>query len=270
MIGNASEASSSKVAINVNCEQVTGEEQHMAETLQGQTVIIFGASSGIGRATAELAARAGARVMAVARRADRLQRLSSTLQAEGRTVRSCVADVMRLDEVEDVVLNTLAAFGSIDIAVYATGTNAPDRAMSVMTPTTWTTILDTNLTGAFHVAYAVLPAMRAAGTGHILFVSSTAGAIADLSGAAYQASKRGMLGLAHAIRLEERAAGIRTCCILPGLTNTELVEKRPEKLSTETLARALQPEDVAQTILHVMQLPPRVTVPELLIVPTLA
>ena len=57
---------------------------------------------------------------------------------------------------------------------------------------------------------------------------------------------------------------------MPGLTNTELVEKRPEKLSADTLEKALQPEDVAATILHVMQLPPRVTVPEILMVPSLA
>ncbi|HEY9136927.1 MAG TPA: SDR family NAD(P)-dependent oxidoreductase, partial [Terriglobus sp.] len=114
------------------------------------------------------------------------------------------------------------------------------------------------------------PGMRSAGNGHIVFVSSTAGAIADLSGAAYQASKRGVLGLGHAIRLEERMNGIRTCCIMPGLTNTELVEKRPEKLSAETLQKALQPEDVAETIVHVMKTPAHVTITELLMVPSQA
>lgn len=242
----------------------------MADTLSGQTVLIFGASSGIGRATAELAARAGARVVAVARRSDRLQQLAATLRAENLDLEIRAADVTELAQVQAVISDTLAAFGRIDTVVYATGTNAPDRAMKVMPPETWHNILDTNLTGAFHVAYAVLPAMRTAGTGHIIFVSSTAGAIADMSGAAYQASKRGVLGLAHAIRLEEKPSGIRTCCIMPGLTNTELVEKRPEKLSAETLEKALQPEDVAATIVHVMGLPPRVVVPELLMMPSQA
>ena len=93
------------------------------------------------------------------------------------------------------------------------------------------------------------------------------GFTADLSGAAYQASKRGMLGLAHAIRLEERKNGIRTCVVCPGLTSTELVEKRTEKLSSEVLAKALHSEDVAETILHIAKLPSWVAIPEIQMLP---
>jgi serine 3-dehydrogenase len=128
---------------------------------------------------------------------------------------------------------------------------------------TWDAIIDINLNGAFYVANAVLLAMRAARTGHLIFVGSIAGVIADLSGGAYQASKRGLLGLAHAIRLEERQYGIRTCVLCPGLTNTELVARRAEKVAPEVLAKALQPEDVAETILYIASLPKQVTVPEM-------
>ena len=89
----------------------------------------------------------------------------------------------------------------------------------------------------------------------------------DLSGAAYQASKRGVLGLAHAVRMEEKQNGIRTSVICPGLVNTELVEKRPVKTLPEVLAQALQPEDVAETILYVSKLPPRAVIPELHLLP---
>ncbi len=242
----------------------------MADTLKRQIVLIVGASSGIGRATTLMAARAGATVVAAARRKDRLEAVQAELAGEGLHIVVYQADATSLDDLTSLVSAVLLEHGKIDIAVYATGTNVPERAMKVMPPESWTNILDTNLNGAFYLAHAVLPAMRQAGAGHIIFVSSTAGSIADLSGAAYQASKRGLLGLAHAIRLEERAAGIRTCCVMPGLTNTELVEKRPEKLSGETLEKALQPDDVAATILHVMAMPPRVTVPEILMVPSLA
>jgi NADP-dependent 3-hydroxy acid dehydrogenase YdfG len=242
----------------------------MSTALNGQVVLVVGASSGMGRVIALMAARAGATVFAAARREDRLQGLQTEADAEGLHLFIQKADVASLDDMTELVDRAVRECGRIDIAVYATGTNAPDRAMTVMPPATWNSILETNLTGAFYLSHAVLPVMRKAGTGHIIYVSSTAGAIADLSGAAYQASKRGLLGLAHAIRLEERAAGIRTCCIMPGLTNTELVEKRPEKLSSEVLEKALQPEDVASTIFHVMTLPPRVTVPEILMVPSLA
>ena len=242
----------------------------MSNPLSGQVILIVGASSGIGQATAIMAARARATVIAAARREDRLQSMQASLAAEGVRIGIRKADAVSLEDMEALVAGVLHDHGRIDIAVYACGTNAPDRAMKMMPPATWNNILQTNLTGAFYLSHAVLPSMRAAGAGHILYVSSTAGAIADLSGAAYQASKRGLLGLAHAIRLEERAAGIRTCCIMPGLTNTELVEKRPEKLSADTLEKALQPEDVAATILHIMSLPARVTVPEILMVPSLA
>ena len=242
----------------------------MPNILKSQVVLILGASSGIGQATAIMAANAGATVIAAARREERLLEMQTRLRADGVALAICKADADSLDDVTALVTGVIAQYGRIDIALYACGTNSPDRAMKVMPPATWNHILQTNLTGAFYFSHALLPHMRQAGAGHILYVSSTAGVIADLSGAAYQASKRGLLGLAHAIRLEERAAGIRTCCIMPGLTNTELVEKRPEKLSADTLEKALQPEDVAATILHVMQLPPRVTVPEILMVPSLA
>ncbi len=242
----------------------------MANTLDSQVVLVVGASSGIGRATALLAAREGAQVIAVARREDRLLSLKEQVRAEGFVLSTRTANATDQSAISAVVDSVVAEFGRIDIAVYATGTNAPDRAMKAMPPETWHNILETNLDGAFYLCHAVLPGMRTDGAGHIIFVSSTAGAIADLSGAAYQASKRGVLGLAHAIRLEEKANGIRTCCIMPGLTDTELVEKRPEKLSAETLGKALQPEDVAATIVHIMGLPPRVVVPELLMMPSQA
>ena len=242
----------------------------MSNPLSGKIVLIVGASSGIGRATAVMAARAGSTLIAAARREDRLQAMQSALAAESVHIGIQKADAASLEDMQALVAGVLQEHGRVDIAVYACGTNAPDRAMKFMPPATWNNILETNLTGAFYLSHALLPSMRAAGAGHLIYVSSTAGAIADLSGAAYQASKRGLLGLAHAIRLEERAAGIRTCCIMPGLTNTELVEKRPEKLSADTLEKALQPEDVAATILHVMGLPARVTVPEILMIPSLA
>jgi len=242
----------------------------MSSTLKGQVVLIVGASGGIGRAAAILAARTGAHVVAAARRLERLQQMQADLAKEGLSITIHKADASHLDDMMKLIENTVAELGHIDIAVYASGTNTPARAMKVMIPATWNNIIETNLTGAFYLSHAVLPPMRQAGAGHIIYISSTAGAIADLSGAAYQASKRGLLGLAHAIRLEERANGIRTCVIMPGLTNTELVEQRPEKLSTDVLEKALQPEDVAATILHVAQMPARVTVPEILMIPSLA
>jgi NADP-dependent 3-hydroxy acid dehydrogenase YdfG len=139
--------------------------------------------------------------------------------------------------------------------------------MERLTPGVWDSLIDVNLNGAFYATHAVLPAMRSAGSGLLIYISSMGGVMPDLSGAAYQASKRGVLGLAHAIRMEEKLNGIRTSVICPGLVDTELVELRPVKVSPEVLAKALQPEDVAEMILYISKLPPRAVVPELHMVP---
>ncbi len=91
----------------------------------------------------------------------------------------------------------------------------------------------------------------------------------DISGAAYQASKRGLVALAHAIRVEEKKNGIRTCVVCPGLVKTEILEKRPFKTPEEELAAALEADDVAQAVLAIAKLPARASVPELQILPTL-
>ena len=128
--------------------------------------------------------------------------------------------------------------------------------------------MSVNLNGAYYVTRAVLPAMRERGSGHLIYISSISGLAPDVSGAAYQAAKRGLLGLAHAIRVEEKENGIRTCVICPGLVDTELMEKRLVKPTAEVLAKALKPEDVAEAVLSVAKLPPRVVVPEMQILPT--
>jgi serine 3-dehydrogenase len=140
--------------------------------------------------------------------------------------------------------------------------------MTQLDAETWNRVVTVNLNGAYYATRAVLPSMRQAGGGYLIYVSSISGLIPDVSGAAYQASKRGLLGLAHAIRVEEKENGIRTCVICPGLVNTELIDQRPVKPSREVLQQALQPEDVAEAILAVAKLPERAVVPEIQILPT--
>jgi serine 3-dehydrogenase (NADP+) len=240
----------------------------MPVSIRGQVVLIVGASSGIGRATAGLFAREGATVVAAARREDRLRSLQEELAREQLEVKIRCADASSVTDMGELARTTLEQFGKIDILVYASGTNTADRSMERLTPSLWSSLIDVNLNGAFYVTHAVLPSMRAARSGHLIYISSIAGLMPDVSGAAYQAAKRGILGLAHAIRMEEKQHGIRTCAICPGLVDTELVEKRPERLSPEALARALQPEDVAEAILCIAKLPPRAVVPEIQLLPT--
>jgi serine 3-dehydrogenase len=236
----------------------------MSVSIQNQTVLIVGASSGIGRAATVLFAREGAKVVAAARREDRLQALKQELAKEQRDITVRVADASKPEEMQHLAQTV----GKIDILVFVAGTNTPDRSMERLSPEIWNTLVEVNLNGAFYATHAVLPSMRSAGAGHLIYISSISGLVPDVSGAAYQAAKRGVVGLAHAIRVEEKQNGIRTCVICPGLVDTELLEKRPVKPTPEVLAKALQPEDVAETILFVAKLPPRAVVPELQLMPT--
>ncbi|MGA2146093.1 MAG: SDR family NAD(P)-dependent oxidoreductase [Bryobacteraceae bacterium] len=240
----------------------------MPVSLKNQVALVIGASSGIGRATAIQLARDGALVMASARRIERLRELQDALAAEGFRVEVHAADARDAAAMEELAEATRRTLGPIDILVYATGTNTPDRAFRRLRPPIWDELIRTNLDGAYYAAYAVLPAMRERGRGHLVFISSISGQAPDVSGAAYQASKRGMIGLAHAIRLEEKENGIRTTVVCPGLVDTELLEKRPFKTSAEQLAVALLPEHVAEAVLACLKLPPRAVIPELTIVPS--
>lgn len=240
----------------------------MPVELKNQCVLVVGASSGIGRETAVLFAREGARVMASARREDRLEGLQSQLSKEGFPIEVLPADAGDAHQMEQLAERTHSALGNIDILVFATGTNTPDRSMKRLTVEIWDHMLNVNLNGAYYATRAVLPAMREKGSGHLIYVSSISGLMPDVSGAAYQAAKRALLGLAHAIRVEEKENGIRTCVVCPGLVDTEILEKRPVKPPAETLAKALQPEDIAEAILSVAKLPARAVVPEMQILPT--
>lgn len=236
--------------------------------MKNQVALVVGASSGIGRACAVALAGEGARVMASARREDRLKQLETELRGAGSKIEILPADASKPEDMLKLASHTREHLGEIDILVYATGTNTPDRALTKLTPAIWDRMMSVNLNGAFYATHAVLPGMRARGSGHLIYIASVSGLFPDVSGAAYQASKRGMLGLAHAVRLEEKEHGIRTCVVCPGLVNTEILEFRPVKPAPETLAKALQPEDVAAAVLAVAKLPARAVVPEMQIVPT--
>src|SRR6202041_2630999 len=239
----------------------------MPVSISGQVVVVVGASSGIGRAAAVLFAREGCKVVAAARREDRLQSLKKELASEQHEIAIRQADASNNEHMQEFFRATLEQYGKIDILVVTSGINTPDRSMERLTPEIWNSLVDVNLDGAFYATHAILPSMRGAGAGHLIYISSISGVQADVSGAAYQASKRGVVGLAHAIRMEEKQNGIRTCVICPGLVNTELLEKRPVKPSPEELAKALQAEDVAETILHVAKLPAHASVPEMPVLP---
>ncbi len=237
----------------------------MSDALRHQVAVIVGASSGIGRETALAFAGAGAAIVLAARSQDRLHALVEEIGSDSMV---CPMDVEDTMSIRRSIERTVERFGRIDVLVYATGTNIPDRTLDELTPETWDMMLATNLSGAFHCTQAVLPTMRGQGGGLIVYLSSVAVQLPDASGVSYQAAKHGLVGLAHGTFKEEQDSGIRTTVIFPGLTDTSLVLKRPTPTPPEVISHALQPEDVAEACLFVASLPARARVPELMLMPS--
>ncbi len=236
----------------------------MSKRLQNQVALVVGASSGMGLATARAFAAEGARLALAARSTDKLVALAAEL---GPPALACPVDVGDASAVERAVAGVVEHFGRLDILVYTAGTNIPQRSLETLTPQTWEMMIAANLSGAFYCTRACLPAMRSQQAGLIIYVSSAAVQRPDVSGVSYQASKHGVVGLAHGTFREERDRGVRTCVIFPGLTDTPLVLKRPTPTPAEVMAKALRPEDVAEACLFVAALPPRTYVPELVLMP---
>ena len=163
--------------------------------------------------------------MASARRQERLL----SLQAELAGIETHPADATRPADMEALVKRTRERLGEIDIVVYATGTNTPDRGLKRLNPETWDSVVAVNLNGAYYSTQAVLPGMRERGSGHLIYIASTSALAPDISGAAYQASKRGLLGFAHAVRFEEKGNGIRTCVICPRIGGYGTTRKASRK-----------------------------------------
>lgn len=236
--------------------------------MQGKVAVIVGCSSGMGKATAILFAKEGAAVALAARNEKALSDLAKSIQKDGGRAIYQPTDVQNKTELENLIKRTLDEFKRIDILIYSAGTNIPERSLQVLTDQTWEMMLSTNLSGAFHCTKAVLPIMREQKDGLIIYISSGAVQRPDVSGVAYQASKHGLVGLAHGTMQEEKASGIRTSVIFPGLTDTPILLKRPLPTPPEVLAKALQPEDIASACRFVASLPKRAHVPELILMPS--
>ena len=236
--------------------------------LENRAILIAGASSGMGRATALAAGAAGAKLVLAARKREALESLAREVQDGGGSALVVPTDLTDRGATQRLIETALATHDRIDAVINTVGTNIPRRTLDELTPESWAGMLAINLTAAFNITQAIVPVFRAQEDGLIVYISSSAAKKPDPSGVAYQATKAGLVGLAHGMMEEERSNGIRTTVIFPGLTDTPMVLKRPTPTPPEVLARALQPEDVAAACLFVLTLPPRAHVPELVLYPS--
>jgi NADP-dependent 3-hydroxy acid dehydrogenase YdfG len=240
----------------------------MMGKLKDQVAVITGGGSGVGKATAALFLKEGATVVIAGRDWGKLAAAAVDIGG-GDRLTTVATDVTKSEQCQALIDKATKAYGRVDILVNNAGTNIKDRTFRELTPEAWDMMIRTNLDGAFYCTKAVLPQMFERKDGVIVNVVSVAGKRANpLGGAAYVAAKFGMGGLGLVLSNEEKDSGVRVTNIYPGEIDTPILAARPKPVSDEQRAVILKPEDVAEAILFVSALPPRVSIPELVIKPT--
>ncbi len=242
-------------------------------SLQGKTIIVTGASSGFGEAIAIACAAQGAQVSLMARRADVLETVAAaaraSAKAQGGAALVCPVDVSDDDQIQAAVDKTRAAFGPIEVLVNNAGTNIAQRSISDTSARQWRELMDINLTSAYVFTRAVLPEMKARGDGLIINMASRAGMFPSIgAGVAYSASKIGMEALNAVTNEEGNPHGVRACLFNPGAGNTPIIDRRPVKFSQEQKMKMIQPVDIADTVVFLASLPPRVNIDLISMLPT--
>src|SRR3954467_4325953 len=229
------------------------------------TAIITGATEGIGRATAFALGRAGYKIGALARTEPKVRQLIADLKAEGIEAAGASADVGRPDQITPAMDQLTRTLGDPDVLVNNAGVLIA-KPFEELTLEDWDTTMSTNVRSLYLVSRAVVPAMRRRRSGTIVNVASLAGRNGFVGGTAYTASKHAVLGFSRSLMLETRKENIRVIAICPGSVDTGLI--RDQSMLKSDPQRILKPADVAETIVHAINLPERALVSELDIRPT--
>jgi short-subunit dehydrogenase len=227
----------------------------MAKSDPVKVVVVTGASSGIGAATAVACARAGMRVTLAARRADRLARVADHVQAAGGEARVVPTDVAEPAAVRALVDGTVQAWGRVDVLVNNAGIGVLARVEET-TPAEYERLMRVNYLAAVDGVLAALPHMRRQRQGHIVNVASVLGKRASPFRAAYVASKFALVGFSEALRMELRGTGIHVTCVCPVGTATEFHEVELNRLGVSGRGGPIQSADrVARAIVRALRRP---------------
>ncbi|HLT46625.1 MAG TPA: SDR family NAD(P)-dependent oxidoreductase [Rubricoccaceae bacterium] len=232
--------------------------------LHDKVAVVTGASRGLGRAFSAALVGAGARVFGLARSEGGLRDVQAALGDRFTPVECDVADRAA---VEAAFAHVEAAAGRLDVLVNNAGLGR-FAAVDALDPADWHVQVDTNLSGVFFCTRAAVPLMKrqhaAEGFGgHIVNVASVAGLIGNPNFAAYNATKFGVRGFSEAAMKELRPHGIKVTCVYPGSVDTRFFEEA----GTPGNPHAMHPEDVAATVLHVLQTPPGYLISEVVMRP---
>ncbi len=191
--------------------------------LKDKIALVTGASSGMGWEIARLFAGEGASVVAVARRKEKLTSLVDQITAAGGKAVAVAGDVTREEDIQDAIKTAVATFGRLDIVVNNAGLMDKMDPVADLGDDTWNAVIDVNLTGPMRLFRAAIPEMEKAGGGAFVTVASVGGIRGSRAGAAYTASKHGVIGLAVNVAYSYAKKGIRSNVIAPGGVNTEIL-----------------------------------------------
>ncbi len=227
--------------------------------------LITGAASGIGAATAVEFGRLGARMVLIDIRSDAPEVEEGVRAAGGQaTLASC--DVTQASAVDAVVNSAVAELGGLDFVVANAGI-AEQSLIATGDPGRWAEVVSTNLLGAMNTIRAALPFLRIQGRGHVLIVASVSGREAYVGEPAYIASKFGLVGFGHALRMEAAGYGVRVTTVEPGSVATPLTMDNPVVRPLIESIEPLSAQDVARCLVFAFQQPPHAVISELVIRP---
>jgi NADP-dependent 3-hydroxy acid dehydrogenase YdfG len=244
----------------------------MSNGIEGKVVVITGASSGLGEATARLLSAQGAIVVLGARRADRLRSLVESLTENGGRATSLVTDVTRREQVQALVDAAVQTYGHVDVMINNAGL-MPQSRLERLQIDEWDMMIDVNLKGVLYGIAAALPYMKQRKTGHIINVSSVAGHKVGPGGAVYSATKHAVRALSEGFRQEVKPYNIRTTVISPGAVATELPDSVTDPEAAARIGRlyadvAIPADSFARVVAFAMSQPDDVDINEILYRPT--
>jgi NADP-dependent 3-hydroxy acid dehydrogenase YdfG len=244
----------------------------MNDNIRGKIIVITGASSGLGEATARYLSQQGATVVLGARRFERIKSLAGEINKSGGKALAIATDVIRVEQVKALVDNAVKTFGRIDVMINNAGL-MPQSTLDRYRIDEWDRMIDVNIKGVLYGIAAALPYMQQQKSGHIINVSSVAGHKVRPGGTVYSATKHAVRVISEGLRQEVKQYNIRTTIISPGAVDTELPNSITEPDVAENMKKfyadiAIPADSFARVVAFAISQPDEIDINEILYRPT--